>query len=89
MKTLHHLFNDILERAEMLTYVHGFNLSNSQMELDFILGQKDKDQWKVSRFFHNDFNRDLFHKDLHFCFFCFHLFIDLSLRIKCNYSVRK
>ena len=44
MKTLHHLFNDNLEMAEMLTYVHGFNLSNSDMELDYILGQKDKDQ---------------------------------------------
>ena len=32
----------------MLVYVHTFALSNSEMEIDFILGLKDKEQWKVS-----------------------------------------
>ena len=49
MKTAYNLFKENLGRAEMLVYVHVFALSNSEMELDFILGQKDKEQWQVSR----------------------------------------
>ena len=48
MKTACNLFKENLGKAEMLVYVHTFALSNSEMEIDFILGQKDKEQWKVS-----------------------------------------
>ena len=49
MKTGYNLFKENLARAEMLFYVHAFALSNWEMKLDFVLGQKDKEQWKVSR----------------------------------------
>ena len=49
MKTAYSLFKENLAQAEMLVYVHAFALSNWEMELDFVLGQKDKEQWKVSR----------------------------------------
>ena len=49
MKTAYNLFKENLGRAEMLAYVHPFALSNSEMEIDFIFGQKDKEQWQVSR----------------------------------------
>ena len=48
-KTAYNLFKENLGRAEMLAYVHPFALSNSEMEIDFIFGQKDKEQWQVSR----------------------------------------
>ena len=48
MKTAYKLFKENLGKAEMLTYVHVFNLSNWALELDFVLGQKDKAQWNVS-----------------------------------------
>ena len=49
MKTAYNLFKENLGMAEMLAYVHPFALSNSEMEIDFIFGQKDKEQWQVSR----------------------------------------
>ena len=48
-KTAYNLFKENLAQAEMLVLVHAFALSNCEMELDFVLGQKDKEQWKVSR----------------------------------------
>jgi hypothetical protein len=48
-KTAYNLFKENLARAEMLVLVHAFALSNWEKELDFVLGQKDKEQWKVSR----------------------------------------
>ena len=47
MKTAYNLFRENLGNAEMLFYVHIFALSNSEIELDFVLGQQDKEQWKV------------------------------------------
>ena len=48
MKTALHLFKENIGKAEMLTYVHYVNLSNWELEADFTLGQKDREQWKVS-----------------------------------------
>ena len=33
--------------AQMLIYVHTFNLSNAELELNFVLGNKDMEQWQV------------------------------------------
>ena len=48
MTSAYNLFKENLGVAEMLIYVHAFNLSNWALELDFVLGEKDMEQWKVS-----------------------------------------
>ena len=42
-----YLFKVNLGKTEMLIYVHDFNISDRAVELDFVFGQKDKEQWKV------------------------------------------
>ena len=49
LKTGYNLFKENLGRAEMLFFVHGFALSDSDFEIDFFLGNQDKEQWKVRR----------------------------------------
>ena len=46
--TAYNLFKDNLGRAEIVGYLHTFNLSDWASQLDFALGQKDKEQWQVS-----------------------------------------
>ena len=47
MTSAYNLFKENLGVAEMLIYVHAFNLSDWALELDFVLGEKDMEQWKV------------------------------------------
>ena len=47
MKTIYNLCRVNLGKAEMLRYVHVLNISDWAAELDFVFGQKDKEQWKV------------------------------------------
>jgi len=47
MTSAYNLFKENLGVAEMLIYVHAFNLSNWALELDFVLGEKDMEQWKA------------------------------------------
>ena len=44
----YNLFKDNLGRAEIVGYLHTFNLPDWASQLDFALGQKDKEQWQVS-----------------------------------------
>ena len=43
------MLKENLGLAEMLIYVHTFNLSNCELELDFVLGNKDMEQWQVRK----------------------------------------
>ena len=45
--TMVKLFKENLGKAEMLRYVHVFNIPHWSEELEFVFGQKDMDQWKV------------------------------------------
>ena len=49
MRTAYLLCKHNLERAEMLPYIHVITISNSELELEFALGQRDRDQWEVGR----------------------------------------
>ena len=44
------LFRQNLDSAEMMVYVHAFNLETWSDELDFALGKQDKIQWMVRPF---------------------------------------
>ena len=54
MKTTYNACRKNLESAEMLPHIHAFNISDSELELEFGLGQKDKEQWKVTTGFHSN-----------------------------------
>jgi len=45
--TAYNLFKNNLGRAELLGYLHTFNLPDWASQLDFVLGQKDKEQWQA------------------------------------------
>jgi len=45
-QTLYQLFKRNLSKAEMLTYVHVFNMNEAEEQLDFVLGSQDKKQWR-------------------------------------------
>ena len=47
MTTIYNLCRVNLGKAGMLSYVHVLNISDWEAELDFVFGQKDKEQWKV------------------------------------------
>ena len=47
MNSAYKLFKQNLGKAEMLIYVHTFNLVDWALQLDFVLGQKDLEQWMV------------------------------------------
>ena len=47
-QTLYQLFKQNLSKAEMLTYVHVFNMNDAEEQLDFVLGSQDKKQWMVN-----------------------------------------
>ena len=41
------MLKENLGLAQMLIYAHTFNLSNTELELNFVLGNKDMEQWQV------------------------------------------
>ena len=45
--TLYKLFKANLGKAEMLRYVHVFNIADWTEELQFVFGEQDQEQWKV------------------------------------------
>ena len=45
--TMVKLFRNNLGKAEMLRYVHVFNIPHWSEELQFVFGHQDQDQWKV------------------------------------------
>ena len=49
MKTMLTLLKENLGKAEMLRYVHVFNISDWSTELSFIFGTQDREQWEVGK----------------------------------------
>ena len=47
IQSAYNMLKENLVLAQMLIYVHTFNLSNTELELNFVLGNKDMEQWQV------------------------------------------
>ena len=47
MMSAYNMLKENLGVAQMLIYVHTFNLSNCDLEIEFVLGTKDMEQWQV------------------------------------------
>ena len=48
MDTAYNMFSKNLSRASILTYVYIMNVTDMDVEVDFLLGNEDKTQWTVS-----------------------------------------
>ena len=67
MDTAYNMFSKNLNKASMLTYVYIFNVTDLDVEVDFLLGHEDKTQWNV-RISKTDIHEYLWTFDCDFCF---------------------